>query len=84
MNSYCVTHVSKDRYGDITAIGAKGRWRLTVDTAIRRIRNGDEAYYVGSPKYADVYVARTPWGTEFLKTTADTTTRNNLDNLPLL
>jgi hypothetical protein len=84
MDKYRVTHVSKDQSGDITAIGVKDRWRLPVTTAISRIKGGVEGYHVDYPVHADIVVGRTRWGTEYLHTTADTTTRNNLDNLPRL
>lgn len=38
--------------------------------------------YVNCPQRANVYVAQTPAGKKFLKTTADTTTMNSLDNFP--
>jgi hypothetical protein len=84
MNTYQVTHVSKDSSGDITAIGVKDRWQLPIGTAVQRLDARTEGYYVQCPQRADVYVARSPYGKKFLKTTADTTTKNNLDSLPRL
>ncbi|WP_396169047.1 DUF3892 domain-containing protein [Corynebacterium sp.] len=41
-------------------------------------------FYANCPQRADVYVAQTSAGRKFLKTTAGTTTKNNLDSLPPL
>lgn len=38
---------------------------------------GDKVVY-----RSDVYVEQTPWGHKFIKTYADKTSKNNLDNLP--
>ena len=83
MNTYQVTHVSKDRYGDITEIGVKGRWRLSVSNAIARIESRQEGYYVLLPLRADIIVRPGPYK-KYLATTADSTTKNNLDSLPSL
>lgn len=79
-----VTHVRKDYAGDITGIGAKFLWEDSLQTAIKYIELGLESYYVlVAGQYATVIVASNGYR-KFLKTTADTTTRNNLDSLPLL
>lgn len=46
------------------------------------IESGTNPFYVMCPQRADVVVRSTAGGRKFLKTTADTTTKNNLDNLP--
>ncbi|WP_182111681.1 DUF3892 domain-containing protein [Actinotalea sp. JY-7876] len=88
MNTYQVTHVSKDRNGDITEIGRKATatdngWRLSTATSISRIEARTEGYYVLLPMRADIIVERGPYR-KYLRTTADSTTKNNLDSLPLL
>lgn len=79
-----VTHVRKDRYGDITDIGVKGRWERSVPVAIKDIESGLNSYFVLCPLRANIYPATSYTGTKYLKTTADSTTRNNLDELPSL
>lgn len=78
-----VTHVRKDIYGDITAIGSYG-WEHSLATAITNIEGRWESYFVRvNGLTANVVVA---WNgnRKYLKTDADSTTRNNLDSLPLL
>lgn len=87
MSTFQVTHVSKDRNGDITEIGRKATaidkgWRLSTATAISRIEAGTEGYYVLLPLRAEIIVKH--GYRKYLATTADSTTVNNLDNLPLL
>ncbi len=48
------------------------------------IEAGTNTFFVKLPQRADVYVSKTAAGHKFLKTTADTTTKNNLDSLPPL
>jgi hypothetical protein len=80
-----VTHSGKDRDGDIIRIGHPGEpWspRQRAD-AIRDIEGGAYRYYVDAAGYAtDVTVVKRADGTKFLRTVADTTSKNNLDNLP--
>ncbi|MBT0995458.1 DUF3892 domain-containing protein [Cellulomonas sp. DKR-3] len=87
MNTFQVTHVSKDHNGDITAIGRKGGpgdngWRLSTSEAIARIQRKQEGYYVLLPQRAEIIVKQGVYR-PYLATTADTTTKNNLDSLPL-
>lgn len=79
-----IKNVRKNREGDITDVGVKGRWEWTVPAVVSSIEAGVNTFYVNCPQRADVYVARTAAGHKFLKTTADTTTKNNLDTLPPL
>lgn len=79
-----ISNVRKDRQGDITDVGVKGRWAWPVAQVVASIESRSNTFYVMCPQRAEVVVAKTPAGRKYLKTTADTTTRNNLDNLPPL
>lgn len=83
MSSYQVTHVRKDRQGNITHLGVKGSWDLDLDAMIRRIETGTNSFFVMCPQMASIVVVRGAYR-KYLKTTADTTTKNNLDGLPPL
>lgn len=80
-----VTHSGKNGDGDITKIGNPGEsWspRSRAD-AIRDIEGGTYRYYVNAAGYeTDVSVVKLSDGTKYLRTTADKTSKNNLDNLP--
>jgi hypothetical protein len=79
-----IRNVRKDRSGDITHVGVWGQWDWSVAQVVASIESRTNTFYVNCPQRADVYVAQTSAGRKFLKTTADTTTKNNLDNLPPL
>ncbi|TDL45279.1 DUF3892 domain-containing protein [Microbacterium oleivorans] len=79
-----IKNVRKNREGDITHVGVKGLWEWTVAATVASIEARSNTFFVECPQRADVYIASTPAGKKFLKTTADTTTKNNLDNLPPL
>ncbi len=79
-----IKNVRKDRSGNITHVGVTGRWDWPVTQVVASIESRSNTFYVNCPQRADVYVAQTSAGRKFLKTTADTTTKNNLDNLPPL
>lgn len=79
-----IKNVRKDDDGDVTDVGVKDKWEWTVAQVVSSIEAGTNTFYVNCPQRADVYVEQTPAGKKFLKTTADTTTKNNLDNLPRL
>jgi len=79
-----IRNVRKDTSGDIKDVGVKGSWERTVAWTVASIEERTNTFFVNCPQRADVYVARTSTGRKFLKTTADTTTRNNLDSLPPL
>lgn len=79
-----IKNVRKDLSGDITDVGVRGRWDWPVAQVVESIESRINTFYVNCPQRAEVYVAQTSAGRKFLKTTADTTTKNNLDNLPPL
>lgn len=79
-----IKNVRKDRDGDITNAGVKDRWEWAVTQIVSSIESSTNTFFVNCPQRADVFVAQTPAGRKFLKTTADTTTKNNLDSLPPL
>jgi hypothetical protein len=79
-----VTQTRKNEEGDITALcnpGSSWSPRLKRD-AIEDITTTRHSYYVQwQEKRTDVHVARGPTG-PYLRTDRDSTTRNNLDDLP--
>lgn len=79
-----IKNVRKDQDADITDAGVKGQWEWTVSQIVSSIDSGSNTFFVNCPQRADVLVGVTSAGRKFLKTTADTTTENNLDNLPPL
>jgi len=82
MSDARIKNVEKDRDGDITHVGVSGDWKWTVAQVVTSIESGTNTLYVMCSQRADVIVSSTHGGRKFLKTTADTTTKNNLDNLP--
>jgi len=89
-NRYQVTCITKsDRtnpHERITHIGGVGngeRWRLTLEEAIQGIKSGRWAFYVSQGGHTvDVIVARSRYGHDYLKTTADGEQPDNLLALP--
>jgi hypothetical protein len=87
MSSYHVTCINKhpthhDRHHRITHIG--GSWgRHSEDSAIYNIEHGIHSYYTtGGGQRANVIVAtHSPSGKKYLKTDADSTTKDNLLSL---
>lgn len=80
-----VTASGKDKDGDITKLCNSGEsWspRAKAD-AIRDIDNGIHSYYVQQPgtSRTEVRVVN-EGGSKYLRTTADKSSNNNLDNLP--
>lgn len=79
-----ITGVRKDTDDEIIGLCGAG-WSDTADVVIRNIESGSLNYYVmvdGSR--ADVKVVpATLYQRTHLRTTADTTTKNNLDYLPM-
>lgn len=66
----------------IEYIGNQGSWKLSEDSAIARIKAGKESFYtLVNGVEADVIVA-THKGREYLKTTADGYSPDNLLSLP--
>lgn len=75
-----VDGATKNRAGEILSLCGDG-WSKPVVEVIQDIERGRQSYYVlVAGARAQVYVAGT--SRRFLKTRADTTTRNNLDALP--
>jgi hypothetical protein len=80
-----VTHSGKDREGDITKLCSSGHvWspRSKLD-AINDIESRLHTYFVRWPdqKRTEIRVVNGPSG-KYLRTDRDSTTRNNLDDLP--
>jgi len=80
-----VIRSGKDHYGDITALCTPGQpWspRLKAD-AINDIDGGLHSYYVpwSDGLETEIRVVNGPRG-RYLRTDRDTTTKNNLDDLP--
>lgn len=81
-----ITHSRKDNRGNITAIGNPGEWWSPVSSsqAIRDIESKVHSYYVewrSSPYRTEIKVVHGSSG-KYLRTDHDSTTRNNLDDLP--
>jgi len=79
-----VTQSRKDDDGDITALCNPGQgWSpRSKDDAIRDIENNVHSYYVVSGgQRTTIHVVKGPTG-KCLRTSADPTSRNNLDDLP--
>ncbi|PRD40380.1 DUF3892 domain-containing protein [Phyllobacterium phragmitis] len=83
----CINKVPRNNpYERITHVGGFGtsQWKLTVSEVIRRIKSGEEAFYVERPTgdQVEVIVAVSRNGNEYIKTTADGDEPNNLLSLP--
>lgn len=75
----------KDKDGDITKLCSAGEaWSpRSKANVISDIEGNLHRYYVDEAGYAtDVSVVKRTDGTKFLRTSADKTSKNNLDNLP--
>lgn len=61
-----------------------GRWRLSLAEAIAGVKAGRYSFFVENPPghVADVVIARSVFGHEYLKTTRDGEHPNNLLSLP--
>ncbi|MCS6574315.1 DUF3892 domain-containing protein [Curtobacterium poinsettiae] len=77
-----ITHVGVSGDWDITHVGVSGDWKWTIAEIVASLESRSNTFYVMCSQQADVIVSSTPGGRKFLKTTADTTTKSNLDNLP--
>ena len=77
-----ITHTRKDKHGDITHLrNSEGRL-YDIEDMINLIKLGYVQFYViVNGARAEIRIAG-PYGREYLRTTADTSTLNNLDNLP--
>jgi hypothetical protein len=59
------------------------RWKLSQQAAIEHIEKGKYEFYVqAGTQQADVIVEKSRFGNKYLKTKADTTTKDNLLSLP--
>ncbi len=78
-----VAETGKDSDGDIIRLCNIGIWpSVSRDEAIKHIENGVHTYYVNAAGYrTDVHVVKVGFK-KYLRTTADKTSKNNLDNLP--
>ncbi len=80
-----VTKTGKNRDGDITSLcgdGAAWSPRSKAD-AISDIKNGLHTYYVSWPeKRTEIRVVPDKTKGDYLRTDRDSTTKNNLDDLP--
>ena len=79
-----VTRTGKDRDGDITALCNPGRsWSpRSKRDAIHDIESGIHGYYVPwSSGRTEIHVVNGQTG-KYLRTDRDSTSRNNLDDLP--
>lgn len=82
-----VRQTGKDQYGDITALCNSGSsWSpVTKADAIRHIERGDHTYHVpwtSGRTEIRVVVDPSVSGGKYLRTDRDSTTRNNLQDLP--
>ena len=84
MSDRPVTHTRKDNSGNITAIGKPGEsWSpRTISDAIRDIETGVERYYVPWPEKSTWIEVVNGANGKYLRADRDSTTRNNLDDLP--
>lgn len=88
MATWRVRNADRDAQGDVLRIGNSrdGNWAETRDRAVQDIRQGLHSYYVDEAGHrADVRAVpnASGWGYH-LRTDADATSKNNLDNLPPL
>lgn len=79
-----VTRSGKNRDGDITSLCKPGElWSpRNKAEAISDIENRIHRYYVNEAGYESDVIVATRNGTKFLRTVADKSSKNNLDNLP--
>lgn len=82
----CVTHIgTRDANGHITGIGGiqnGNNWHLSEAEAIAGIKAGKWEFYVQSGLAMARVIIASRNGHEFLKTEADSTTKDNLLSLP--
>ena len=81
--AFRITHVRKDAYDDITAVRLFSGTVETVPEVVRYIEQGYKYYVQEVPPPADVHVVTLTNGKKYIRTDADRSSRNNLDNLPL-
>ena len=80
-----ITHIKRNPYGSkIVAVKCENYAVFSVDEVIHNIENNRYDYYVQerTPK-TDVHVVSEEDGSKYIRTDADATDKNNLENLPL-
>ena len=80
-----ITHIRRDSYGNkIEEVKCENVFTHSVEDVIYNIEHDVYQYYVQerTPK-ADVHVVLLSDGTKYIRTDADRTDKNNLENLPL-
>ena len=79
-----VKRTGKDSDGDITKLCSDEWWVYeSKSTAISHIESETHTYYVNEEGYrSEVHVYEDGNGVKHLRTYADATSKNNLDNLP--
>jgi len=80
-----ITGTKKDNDGDILALCNSGEYWSPVskEQAIREIDGGVNTYYTYiDGKNAEIIVVKNPNGGKFLRTNKDSSTKNNLAELP--
>jgi len=76
-----VTKSKKDSDGDITGL-CGAAWSHTKSQAVQNIKGDKQAYSVFAGGLTTYVRVGTRGGKDYLTTNADSTGRNNLDNLP--
>ena len=87
MARFQVTCINKrgdhfDPHERIEYIGYQGKWKLSEDSAIRRIKTGSESFYIVVNGREANFVVAVHNHREYLKTDADGYAPNNLLSLP--
>ena len=86
MGDFQITCINKpgshsDPHTRIDYIGLQGKWKLSEDSVIRRIRNGTDTFFtLVNGRGAEVIVAERN-GAPYLKTTIDNTRMDNVLSL---
>lgn len=81
MADWCVTATGKDRDGDITKLC--GPWgKVSKAQAIEHIENGDHTYHVQNGTRRTEIRVITGVINRYLRTDADRSSANHLENLP--
>jgi len=78
-----VTKSGKNGVGNITKLCSSESWApRSKEDVIKDIEGGLHTYFVDAAGYETTVNVVNRNGTKHLQTTADTTSKNNLDNLP--
>lgn len=83
----CINKTDRQaRWERISHVGGRNddgtRWRMTQADAIRAIEDGKYAFYTHVDRESSWVIVATREGRKYLKTEADTTTKDNLLSLP--